>query len=127
MIGERMFRKTFPEAEDQNEKSFQPEFDFFLKDLKLDVKTSFPRDMKSRGTKVLYRWGFNTRRQQNADYIVCYCMDGDFEDYTLNCILLIPNEFIVGMQTVSVSCKGRSKWLDFVITEDELKQFIDQL
>lgn len=127
LIGERMFRKTFPEAEDQNEKSFQPEFDFFIKDLKLDVKTSFPRDMKSRGTKVLYRWGFNTRRQQNADYIICYCMDGDFEDYTLNCILLIPNEFIVGMQTVSVSCKGRSKWLDFVITEDELKQFIDQL
>lgn len=127
LIGERLFRKLFPKAEDQNERFFQPEFDFLLGGLKLDVKTSFPRDSKARSNTVIYRWGFNTRRQQNADYIICYCMDGELEDYRVSHILLIPNEFIVGMQTISVSCKGKSKWLDFSVTENELKEFINSL
>lgn len=127
LIGERLFRKSFPDAEDQNDKSYQPLFDFMLRGLKIDIKTSFPRDSKARGSKVLYRWGFNTKRQQSADYIICYCMSGDFENYELAKILLIPNEFINNIQTVSVSCQGFSKWLEFEITEDELKSFMDSL
>lgn len=126
VIGEGMFRKSFPMAEDQNELSYQPEFDFVLNDLKIDIKTSFPRDMKSRGKTQLFRWGFNTRRQQSADYIVCYCLQGTIDEYVLEHILLLPKEFIEGMQTVSVSCKGRSKWLDFKVTEDELIDFLTQ-
>jgi len=54
-------------------------------------------------------------------------MDGSPEDYEVKHILLIPNEFIIGMQTISVSCKGKSKWLDFSVSEAELKEFINSL
>lgn len=130
LIGERLFRKAFPEAEDQNDKSFQPQFDFFLDGLKLDVKTSFPRDMKCRNSStVKYRWGFNTRRQQEADFIVGYCMSGNLEDWKLEHIMLIPNEFLQDIQTISISCdqRTRSKWMDFKVEENELIEFLNSI
>lgn len=125
LIGERVFKQTFPEAEDQNVLQFQAKYDFLLKGLKIDVKTSFPRDMKSKGANVLYRWGFHTKTQRDADFIVGYCYDGDLENYELKKIFLIPNEFVKDIQTVSIPCKGRSKWYEFEITHEELVEFIN--
>tara|TARA_B100001105_G_scaffold4933_1_gene3687 strand:- start:1822 stop:1989 length:168 start_codon:yes stop_codon:yes gene_type:complete len=39
-------------------------------------------------------------------------------------ILLIPKEYYKNKQSMSVSCK-KSKWFDFEVTEEELKQFFD--
>lgn len=127
LIGENLFKESFPAAEDQNELSFQPEFDFLLGGLRLDVKTSFPRDMKARTTGVKYRWGFNTRRQQEVDFIICYCLNGDVDSWELQHILLIPNEFLQGIQTISVSCeqRTRSKWMDMKVRNEELVEFLN--
>ena len=128
VIGENMFKEVFPDAVDQNKLSFQPEFDFLLKDFKLDVKTSFPRDMKCRNSSgVKYRWGFNTRRQQEADFIIGYCLTGNVDDWKLEHIMLIPNEFLQEIQTISISCdqRTRSKWMDFKVEEHELIEFLN--
>ncbi len=125
LIGEKLFAKINDKAVDQNKLMFQPRFDYLLGDLKLDVKTSFLRDQRSKSGKVNLRWAFNCKKQQEADYLICYCLSGDLNNYVVENILLIPNEFIQDMQTVSVSPKT-SKWLDFEVSEDELRKFFNQ-
>lgn len=122
LIGERLFTKVSEKAVDQNKLMFQPKFDYLLADLKLDVKTSFLRGHVNKGGKINHRWAFNCRKQQEADYIVCYCLSGELDNFVVENILLIPNEFIQGMQTISVSPRT-SKWLEFKVSEQDLKQF----
>lgn len=126
VIGEKLFELLGTKAVDQNKLYFQPKFDYLLGDFKLDIKTGFLRDCKGRSGKVNLRWMFNTRKQQEADYIICYCLTGDADKYDVGHILLIPNEFLQGMQTISVSPR-KSKWLDFRVSEEELKSFINSL
>lgn len=125
LIGEKLFAKVCDKAVDQNKLMFQPKFDYLLADLKLDVKTSFLRSQSGKGSKVNLRWAFNCRKQQDADYIICYCLSGELDHSVVENILLIPNEFIQEMQTISVSPR-KSKWLEFKITEQELKNFFSQ-
>ena len=125
LIGERLFAKVSEKAVDQNKLMFQPKFDYLLGELKLDVKTSFLRSQSSRNGKVNLRWSFSCKKQQEADYIICYCLSGELNKFVVENILLIPNEFIQGMQTISVSPRN-SKWLEFKVTEQELKQFFSQ-
>ena len=125
LIGERLFREDCPRATDENSNKFQAKYDYTLGEIKIDVKTSFVRQTKGRIEGRIYpRWGFNCRTQQEADFIVCYCLDGEFDDYTVEHTLLIPNEMVRGMQTLSVT-KGGSKWLDYSVSRDELKAFFE--
>jgi hypothetical protein len=125
IIGEKLFAKISDKAVDQNKLMFQPRFDYLLDNLKLDVKTSFLRSQCSRGGKINLRWAFNCKKQQEADYLICYCLSGGLENYVVENILLIPNEFIQGLQTISVSPRT-SKWLDFGVSEGELKKFFTE-
>jgi len=125
LIGERLFSEVTTKAVDQNKLHFQPKFDYLLGDLKLDVKTSFLRDQCSKTGKVNLRWAFNCRKQQEADYIICYCLSGELGNHSVENILLIPNEFIHNLQTISVSPR-KSKWLDFKVSKEELKEFFNQ-
>jgi hypothetical protein len=125
IIGEKLFSKITDKVVDQNKLMFQPKFDYLLNDLKLDVKTSFLRDQCGRNGKVFLRWAFNCRKQQDADYLICYCLSGELENYVVENILLIPNEFIQNLQTISVSPRA-SKWLNFKVSEEELRLFFKE-
>lgn len=59
-----------------------------------------------------------------CDFICCFCMN---DDKTTKHILLVPSEFFKGLQTVSVSCNGDSKWLDYAVEADELLKFFSDL
>jgi hypothetical protein len=123
LIGEDLFRSVAPNAVNQNDLMFQPKYDYTLGNLKIEIKTAFLRDGKSRSNKVNLRWAFNTKKQQEADYIICYCLSGHISSYNVDRILLIPREFITDIQTVSVSPR-KSKWLDFETTKKDLADFL---
>lgn len=125
LIGEALFAEVCTKAVDQNKLMFQPKFDYLLGELKLDVKTSFLRSQSSRNGNINLRWSFNCRKQQEADYLICYCLSGETDNPIVENILLIPNEFIQGMQTISVSPR-KSKWLEFKISVQELTNFFNQ-
>lgn len=125
LIGERLFKEDCPLAQDENINKFQARYDYTLGDLKLDVKTSFIRQTKGRIEGKPYpRWGFNCRVQQDADFLICYCLGGGVEDFNVNHVLLLPNEMVKGMQTISVTV-GKSKWLDYEVSREDLRNFFN--
>lgn len=123
VIGENLFGKLGTDAINQNNLQFQSKYDYILGDLKIDIKTGFLRDQKGRGNSKITRWAFCTKVQQKADYLICYCLSGTLDEYRVEYILLIPAEFIGEIQTISVSPRN-SKWLNFTVSEDELKSFL---
>lgn len=127
VIGESLFASKLPFAENQNKLKFQAECDFKVKDVKIDIKTSLLREYSSRGQpkNKCYRWGFNPNYSYDIDYMVCYCLEGDVDNYSVEHILLIPQEILDGKTTVSVS-KSSSKYLDFKVSEQELIEFFEE-
>lgn len=124
IIGEALFAASCPFAINRNSEKFQAECDFMVKDVKVDIKTSTIRSYASRGKpeNTCYRQAFNPNYKHPIDYMVCYCLDGDADDYVVKHILLIPQEIIDGKSTVSVTC-SKSKYFDFKVTEQELVDF----
>lgn len=128
---EKHFHSLIPYAKDMNEDSFQYEYDFSIKGLKVDIKSSTKKDgyKKNPRKNASYRWAFSCKVQESsADFIVCFCMKGfDCEDHEgIEKILLIPKEYYKNKQSLSVSCR-KSKWFDFEISEDDLKEFFESL
>lgn len=129
---EKKFHKLIPYAVDMNDEKFQAKLDFTVKNYKVDVKASTKKDgYKNNPSKnPSLRWAFSCKVQEevNADFLVLYCYTGtDAENYgDVEKILLIPNQFFNNMQSISVSCR-KSKWYDFEVTEDELKDFFDNI
>ena len=118
-LGEQMFQLLVPFAKDQNQNQFQSKIDFDVNGLKVDVKTGKPRQLNKK-FKAL-SWSFSFKRQTlTADFIVCFCLN---EEKSIEHVLLVPKEFFSGLQTVSVSCNGGSKWLDYKIDPDDLAGF----
>lgn len=118
-LGEQMFQFLVPFAKDHNQEQFQSKVDFDVNGLKVDVKAGKPRQLNKR-FKAL-SWSFSFKRQSLiADFIVCFCLD---EEKNIEHVLLVPNEFFAGLQTVSVSREGGSKWLDYKIDPNELADF----
>jgi hypothetical protein len=118
-LGEQMFKNLVPFAKDHNQDQFQSKVDFDVNGLKVDVKAGKPRQLNKR-FKAL-SWSFSFKRQALiADFIVCFCLD---EESSIEHVLLVPKEFFVGLQTVSVSREGISKWLDYKIEPQELAEF----
>lgn len=118
-LGEQMFQDLVPFAKNFNQSKFQSRVDFDVNGLKVDVKAGKPRQLNKR-FKAL-SWSFSFKKQALvADFIVCFCLD---EEKNIEHILLVPNEFFVGLQTVSVSRDGGSKWLDYKIDPQDLAEF----
>jgi hypothetical protein len=117
--GEQMFRNLVPFAKDCNQSQYQSKVDFHVNGLMVDVKASKPRQLNKRYKSL--SWSFSFKKQALvADFIVCFCLD---EEKNIEHILLVPSEFFVGLQTVSVSRNGGSKWLDYKIETHELPLF----
>jgi hypothetical protein len=118
-FGEQMFRNLVPFAKDCNQSQYQSKVDFDVNGLMVDVKAAKPRQLNKRYKALA--WSFSFKKQAlAADFIVCFCLD---EEKNIEHILLVPSEFFVGLQTVSVSCNGVSKWLDYKIEPHELPIF----
>lgn len=120
--GEAIFQRMVPFAENQNDTRWQPEVDFIVRGMTVDVKTS-------RLTSANYkfkskRWGFSLKKQQlKADFFVCLALNessGEVEH-----LLLIPGEMVRDIQTVSLSQNPNGKWLRFKISADDLRGFFE--
>lgn len=116
------FIKIVPFAEDQNKLKFQAKFDYLVGNEKIDIKAS---NLK-RGCKRFEarRWAFSVKKQEFcADFIVCFAFSDD-DSYK---IFLIPGEFVRNYQTISISENGKSKWLDYEVSKEELFQIFSEI
>ena len=123
VYGEQLFQSIVPFAKNANHDQFQSKVDFEVNGLKVDVKAGMPRQLNKKFASL--SWSFSFKRQTlYADFIVCFCLD---EQKEIEQILLVPKEFFKGLQTVSVTRKGFSKWLDYKIDANDLKEFFSSL
>lgn len=122
-LAEVEFKRLVPTAKDMNSVSFQAKYDFEVDGLKVDVKASMPRQLAKKYPAK--SWAFSFKKQSLlCDFICCFCMG---EDRAIKRVLLVPKEFFEGLQTVSVSCGGLSKWLEYEIQPEELAAFFSSL
>ncbi len=122
IFGEYLFKKFVPNAKDLNASTFQSKCDYEIFGLQVDVKTSKPRQLNKRYESK--SWSFSFKKQSLiADFIVCFCLD-DKKDLIRT--LLVPKEFFIGLQTVSVSCNGASKWIDYAVDPKDLNSFFKE-
>lgn len=118
-MAEFEFLRLVPTARNMNAIGYQSKHDFEVGELKIDVKCSMPRKLNSRFEAK--SWAFSFKKQSlTCDFICCFCKA---EDKTTAKVLLVPSEFFKGLQTVSVSCEGNSKWLDYTVNPSELASF----
>lgn len=123
VMAEQEFQRLVPEAVNANAVNFQAKIDFTVGGLKVDVKASLPNQHSKRFEAK--RWAFSFKKQSLiCDFICCFCLN---EDKTLARVLLVPKEFCAGLQSVSVPCNGRSKWLDYEVRPHELREFFSAL
>lgn len=121
-LAEAEFKRIVPFAKDNNTSKYQARYDFDVLGFKVDVKVSHPRQLNKKYDAK--SWSFSFKKQSlTCDFICCFCLD---ENKVTKHILLVPSEFFKGLQTVSVSCCGDSKWLDYSINESELSEFFKQ-
>ena len=122
-MAEAEFKRIVPFASDNNGRKFQSKYDFEVAGWKVDVKASLPHQLNKRYAAL--SWSFSFKKQSLiCDFICCFCFS---QDRVLDRILLVPREFFRGLQTVSVSCFGDSKWLDYEIAADDLAPFFSEL
>lgn len=122
-MAEAEFKRLVPAATNANETKYQSKWDFDISGLKVDVKASMPRQLNKRYPSK--SWSFSFKKQSLVcDFICCFCLS---ESGETRHILVVPREFFGGLQTVSVSCGGCSKWLDYSVDPDELAPFFESL
>lgn len=122
-LAECEFKRLVPSAKSMNDIKWQHKYDFSVNNHKIDVKCAMPKQGYHKYKSK--RWAFSFKKQSLVcDFICCFCMS---EDKNLDKILLVPSEFFKGLQTVSVSCNGNSKWLDYQIDSDDLSDFFESL
>jgi len=120
-LAESEFKRLVPSAVSMNEIKWQYKYDFTVNNQKVDVKCSKPRILNRKYKSE--SWSFSFKKQTLVcDFMCCFCMD---KNRVIKHILLVPSEFFKGLQTVSVSCKGESKWLDYSVTGKELNDFFE--
>lgn len=123
--GERWFKRVIPEAEDQNKLTYQPRFDFLVRGLKVDVKTSRPR-VSPRG---VFQWIWSVKKQEaEADFFVCLAITSRADDAGVHRALLVPGELARRYQSIRASHDGKrmtGKWADYACTSADLRNFFE--
>lgn len=121
-LAEAKFHKLVPFAKSMNAIKWQYKYDFDVNGFKVDVKCSKPRKLLKKYDSE--SWAFSFKKQSLVcDFVCCFCLDHDGE---IQRILLIPNEFFKGLQTISVSCNAKnSKWLDYSVSPCDLAEFFN--
>jgi hypothetical protein len=122
-LAESEFKRLVPNAKDMNSVAFQAKYDFEVSGIKVDVKASMPRRLSKKYQAK--SWAFSFKKQSLlCDFICCFCMN---EERAVQRVLLIPKEFFEGLQTISVSCEGQSKWLEYEMPAEELSSFFKSI
>lgn len=122
-LAESEFRRLVPLASNLNDVLHQAKYDFDVLGQKVDVKASRPHQLNKKYAAL--SWSFSFKKQTLiCDFICCFCMR---EDKTIAHVLLVPSEFFKGLRTVSVSCAGASKWLDYAIAPNDLATFFTEI
>lgn len=122
-FAESEFKHLVPRAISMNNIKWQYKYDFDVHGYSVDVKCSMPKKRLKKYNNE--SWAFSFKKQTLVcDFVVCFCLS---HEKHIEYILLVPKEFFIGLQTVSVSCNGDSKWLDYAIKPDELSKFFDDL
>lgn len=123
--GEVLFKTLCPDAIDMNERTFQAPYDFSVLNHRVDVKVSRQNSYDKRN-KDLKRWSFLVSRQiDKCDFLCCLCIGPDGESIAK--VILVPSEFLSGMQCLSLSCGGKSKWDEFSLPPADLAKFFADL
>lgn len=123
LIGESKFAAAVPFAENNNQGKWQATVDFSIKNILVDVKTSYlmPGGRLASGKSFTPRWCFCINKQKDiADFFVLYAL-GD-KNKTKH-IFLMPNEIATSRSTISIPLSLKSKWADYRIEERELSDF----
>lgn len=122
-MSEAKFQELVPFAHDKNKSKFQSKYDFDVLGYKVDVKSSMPRALNK--PYRFLSWSFYFKKQSLiADFVVCFCLD---ESRAIEHVLLVPSEFFAGLQTVSLTRNGTSKWLDYKVAPEALAEFFQSL
>lgn len=122
-LAESIFRKYVPSAVSMNAIKWQHKHDFEINGFKVDVKCSLKK-YRQKKCKA-QSWAFSIKKQTlSCDFICCFCFGNNKE---VERALLIPSEFFKGLQTISVSVSGGSKWLDYSINISDLEDFFFSL
>jgi hypothetical protein len=121
---EKIFLSLVPKAENMNLVKFQSKFDFKVGNVSVDVKSS-----RAMAKNKLYpqslSWAFSIKKQtMECDFLCCFCLN---EDKSVSKVILIPSETFSGLQTITVSCTGKSRWLDYEIPAEDLARFFDDV
>lgn len=120
---EQEFHALVPFATSTNEKKFQSKYDFDVCGFKIDVKAA--RKAQKHKLYAALSWSFSFKKQTLVcDFICCFCIGDNGETEK---VLLVPSEFFRGIQTVTVSCAGGSKWLDYEVPQKDLASFFTEL
>ena len=118
-MAESKFSSLVKNATPMNEIRFQSKYDFDVMGYKVDVKASLPHKLSKKYDAK--SWAFSFKKQTLiCDFVVCFCFD---ESKDIKHVLLVPSEFFRGLSTISVSCNGSSKWLDYSVPANDLEQF----
>ena len=116
---EAAFHRLVPFAVNANAEKFQAKVDFHVGDVTVDVKSSRPRKLSKKYEAM--SWSFSLKKQTLVcDFVCCFCFDSEGQ---IVHIILVPSEFFAGLQTISVSCEGNSKWLDYKVEAHDLAEF----
>lgn len=122
-MAEDKFQSLVPFAIDQNKLSWQSKYDFDVLGHLVDVKSSMLHQLNKKHAAL--SWSFSFKKQSiTCDFICCFCLN---ESKDIEHVLLVPKEFFVGLQTISVSRTGSSKWLDYSVDQTELAAFFSSL
>lgn len=119
-MAEQEFLKLVPEAKNMNNVEWQSKFDMLIGEVRVDVKCSLPRSLQPRKLSTL-SWAFSLKRQNyECDFMVCFGLN---EDKSVNKVIVIPHEFFNGLQTISVPIGRPSKWHEYTVDKNELREF----
>ena len=118
---EREFAEIVGNAVNLNKATYHSKYDFDINGLKVDVKASNLKRV-SKLSKSL-RWAFSLKKQEAiADFIVCMA----YKDDVLFKLFLIPTEMMRYRATISIAENGTSKWEDYAISREDLKEFFEK-
>lgn len=124
---EEYFKKIVPEAVDNNESQFQSTIDFYVGSLSVDVKVSRLQvsGVSRKGKSFSSRWAYCISKQKDiADIFILFALD---ENENVKHIFAIPNDIAVNHSTISIPVSMRSKWAEFEINQDDIREFVVSL
>jgi hypothetical protein F3_00947 len=131
-IGEELFAKLIPEAVDVNLNisMHNPNYDFLLGKLRIDVKTSSGFSSQKGGSSFVYR--FRCQNKFDCDVFVLFVKPDpeadQFDSAAYTHCLVIPSIFLFGNRQVELNARAlkgqKTAWSEFLMPIEKLAETI---